>query len=468
MIRAGAFVRWSVIVAVVITVAAGFFEYQRRSGVYWYDVRDDYTYSFVRGSAIKVPLKITAAGFTLPAVDTDWDTAVLPLRVESTLAGGWFEPYIELRSDRSRTEVYFDRGAQGRRHLVFGPELVGSDRTVSMSGEYLSWPDQGQELLLFSSPQATRGRILVIAPHPDDAEIAAFGIYSENDAFVATVTAGDYIDGLYEHLEPDLHERRFLRGRVRAWDSLVVPTWGGVPVERVVNLGYWNHSLEDLFETRDSGSGTAGVETPDPNVYRSGAVVQMLAGRLAQPTWQSLVDDFRVLIETVRPDAIIAPHPALDAAPDHQFTTVALLEALAASGERKALLLLYTNHHVLAEYYPFGPADSSTTLPPWFEDKPAFGGVFSYPVGPALRQRKLFALEAMHDLRAPPRPVTGRDPLERSFQLAAAAVDNLRRNPLDTYSYFRRAVRENELFFVYQPEDRPLISRSVSENFSYR
>ena len=36
--------------------------------------------------------------------------------------------------------------------------------------------------------------MLVIAPHPDDAEIAAYGLYTDTAATVATLTAGDASD----------------------------------------------------------------------------------------------------------------------------------------------------------------------------------------------------------------------------------------------------------------------------------
>lgn len=468
VIRLVGFIRWGIILGVLVLLAGTFLEYQRRGELYWYDVRDNYTYSFASGAAKRVPVEITSTGFTFPAIDDSWDTAVLPLQVESTRLGQWFEPYVEVRSGGAHTLQYFDRGAEGRRYLVFGRQLLKPGQAVTMTGVHLSWPDQGRELLLFSNPGATSGRVLVIAPHPDDAEIAAFGVYSENDAYVATVTAGDYVDDLYEHLEPNSADRRVLRGRARTWDSLVVPTWGGVPADRVVNLGYSNSSLTGLFDKRQDEDTSMSAEAQDPNRFRAGAIDEMLAGRRAQPTWDSLVADLRALVETVRPDAIIAPHPAMDAAPDHQLATVALLQALAESGEHKALLLLYTNHHVFAEYYPFGPSATAIALPPWFEAEPAFGGVFSYPLDAELRQSKLFALDDMHDLRAAPRMVMGQGPVERFFHRLTATVDNLRRNPLDTYSYYRRAVRENELFFVYRPEERSLITRSDSADFNYR
>ena len=467
MTRLRGIVLWILVVGVLIGATGVYLEYQRRAGLYWYDVHADYRYSFERDGTRRVPVQVTATGFSLPDIGRDWDTAVLPLQVESAPLGRWFEPYIEVLAGDSRSVQYLDRGGKGRRYLVFGRELLASNRPVSMRGTHVRWPDQGRELLLFSTPQVASGRMLVIAPHPDDAEIAAFAVYAEGDAYIATVTAGDYDDDRYAALDPDATGRRSLRGRVRTWDSLAVPTWGGVSPHRIVNLGYWNSSLADLFEARN-GTAVVGDVPPDPKVYRAGAVGELLPGRDAAPTWQSLVDDLRVLIETVRPTTIVAPHPALDAAPDHQFTTMALLEALVDSGDQSAVLLLYTNHHVLSEYYPFGPADSAVTLPPWFDDKPEFGGVYSYPVDGNLRQRKLFALDDMHDLRPAPRAVTGRDPVNRFVDLAGDAIRNLWRNPLGTYSYYRRAIRENELFFVYRPDERSKISRPVGDQFSYR
>jgi hypothetical protein len=191
---------------------------------------------------------------------------------------------------------------------------------------------------------------------------------------------------------------------------------------------------------------------PDPNDFRSGAVAELLGGRRAAASWESLVEDMRALLEAVRPEVIVAPHPAIDAAEDHKFTAVALLEALHENNDRETPLLLYTNHHVLSEYYPFGPTHSAVTLPPQFDGTAVPTGIYSYWLGERDRLDKLFALEAMHDLRAAPREMTG-GPAKRFITLAAAAVDDLVRNPLGTYSYFRRAVRANELFFVVPARD---------------
>jgi LmbE family N-acetylglucosaminyl deacetylase len=453
---------------IACVLLAAFLESKRRSGLYWYEVQQDYSYSISPESASKVPLEVTPTGFTVPPLDENWDTALLPVNVVLKRAGRWFEPSVELRAGNRRSIQYFERGVQGRRFLVLHPGLIESGRVVTMSGSHLQWQEQHTELFLFSNPEVSRGRLLVIAPHPDDAEIAAFGLYSHHDSYVATVSAGNYVDGRYAHLEPARAAQDQLRGRARAWDSLVVPTWGGVAPERIVNFGYWNGSLEGLFERREEGEAAQSGPEQDPNLYRSGAVAELLGGRTARPSWSSLVDDLQVLLETVQPNVIVAPHPALDAAPDHRFTTVALLEALKRVSKDEAILLLYTNHHVLSEYYPFGPADTAMTMPPWFDEAEQFGGVFSYELDAHDRQDKLFALEAMHDLRAAPRAITGDDPFVRFAGQLMSALGDLRSNPFDTYSYYRRAVRTNELFFVYRPSDRSGLEHRTETDFRYR
>jgi LmbE family N-acetylglucosaminyl deacetylase len=310
-------------------------------------------------------------------------------------------------------------------------------------------------VISFASPVPDDARVLVLAPHPDDAEIAAFGLYSAHESYVATMTAGNYVDGLYGGLALDDASQDELRGQVRVWDSLVVPQLGGVPPERIVNLGYQTNTLRPFHDAAraDAPAGTAATQPIGP--YRRGAVEALLGGRAASASWASFVADLVALVEATRPEVIVAPHPALDANTDHQYTTIALLEALEALGDGTTTLLLYTNHHVLAEHYPFGASTAMVTLPPWFGGTKFFG-VYSYRLDPQAQLRKLFALEAMHDLRGPPvRLMTGAPGgvLLRRLQEAAGLI---RRDPFGDYSYFRRAVRPNELYFVYPPNARPV------------
>lgn len=456
---------WRIAAVLGVTAFAVVFvlELDRRLGLYWYDVAEDYRYTFASDAAEKLAVQVAAGGITIPELPGGWDTAVLALRIESTIAGHWFEPEIRIETDSTSRVHTFERGSAGLRYLVLDPDAARPG-AVRLTGRHVRWREQDADLLLFSTPEIASAKLLVIAPHPDDAEIAAFGLYSAKDSHVATVSAGNYVDGRYASLAADLSEQERLRGRARAWDSLVVPTWGGVDPRHAVNFGYSNGSIRELYEGRHGPAGFADEPSRNPNDYRSGAVAGMLGGRRAESSWRSLVDDLKAVIESVRPGVIAAPHPLLDAAADHQFTTIALLEALAAAGDDSTVLLLYTNHHVLSEYYPFGPSGTAVTLPPWFDGNSIFFGVYSHPLDEPAQMNKLFALEAMHDLRAAPRLLYG-GPTPRFIAQVTAAVNGIVRDPLGTYSYYRRSVRANEIFFVVRPENRESFEASLAALF---
>ena len=121
------------------------------------------------------------------------------------------------------------------------------------------------------------------------------------------------------------------------------------------------------------------------------------------------------------PDIIAAPHPVLDATMDHRYTTIALFEALDRTGHQPTLLL-YDNHHVYSEFYPYGPSDSLVSLPPWFDADLPMGSVYSHPLDGTAQLDKLFALEAMHDLRPAPRREVG-EAMRREWRRAIAEID---------------------------------------------
>ncbi|HUG04223.1 MAG TPA: PIG-L family deacetylase [Steroidobacteraceae bacterium] len=441
----------TLIAGLALAIALLLAEAWRRHALYWYDVRRDQAYDFPASSHRALPVEIGATETILPAWDGPWDTALLRLRISARLAGWWFEPCIVINSGARADRQCFERGAQGDRYLLLRPGTAVPGQRLELRGQHLDWQPQAAELLLFDNQDLGQGRVLVLSPHPDDAEIAAFGLYSSRESFIVTMTAGNYVDGRYAEVHDDPSVQDALRGEVRSWDSLVVPQWGGVPPERVVNLGYETHSLPRFFAAAQ-GAADAGERDTASASYRQGAIEALLGGRTATADWASVVADLVAVLSTVRPGLIVTPHPALDAAPDHQFTTVALLEALSVVDDDRATLLLYDNHHRLAEYYPFGPSDTWIGPPPWFGGLP-FGGVYSVTLDESAQLRKLFALEAMHDLRAPPRRLTGGPAgifagrLREAFRL-------VRRDPVGDYSYFRRAVRPNELFFVYRPGER--------------
>jgi LmbE family N-acetylglucosaminyl deacetylase len=443
---------WFLVLAVLLLAALLAAEAWRRHGLYWYEVRDDYSYEFDPAAHHAIPVQVSTDGFEWTAPSAGHGTALLELSLDATLAGGWFEPCLEITIGSQRERQCFERGAAGRRYVLLPPGEPGVTSAVQLQGRHLRWPLQDARVLWFPTPSLDGARVLVLAPHPDDAEIAAFGLYASSNAFVATMTAGNYVDGLYGDLGLDAAAQDRLRGEVRVWDSLAVPQLGGVPPGRTVNLGYRTYTLKQSHDTaRTPGAAPAGEPIGD---WRQGAVDELLGGRTATADWDSFVADLVALVVAIRPDVIVTPHPALDDHTDHQYTTIAVLEALEQLQDRHVTLLLYNNHHRLAEHYPYGPSTAVVTLPPWF-DGPRFAGVMSYPLDSSLQLRKLFALEAMHDLRAPPLRLDTGAPAGVLLERLKQAADLVRRDPFGDYSYFRRAVRPNELFFVYPPEARP-------------
>lgn len=439
----------------------------RRHALYWYEVDQDYVYRFHEEPGRLLAVDVSQAGFTFPSTEVPWDTAVIELEISSTPGGYWFEPCIDIAVDAQIGKQCFERGAEGTRYLLLSGERLQPGSVVVLRGRYVRWQSQSAELRLFDNDGAQRDPVLVLAPHPDDAEIAAFGLYSSRPSFVVTMTAGNYVDGLYSGLQVSESAQDTLRGDVRTWDSLVIPLWGGVSTERTVNLGYLTYSLKELHDSAARAAEQGRADGEMIGRYRQGAVQTLLAGRGTEGDWRSVVADVATVVTTVRPRVIVAPHPMLDAHTDHQYTTIALLQALSEIDDNRATLLLYTNHHPQSESYPYGPSDADVTLPPSFDGTMPVAGIYSFTLGPDVQLRKLFALEAMHDLRMAPLRLTG-GPMTVLADRTRQAFELIRRDPFGDYSYYRRAVRPNEIFLAYAPEDRPALQAYLEQHFPAR
>jgi LmbE family N-acetylglucosaminyl deacetylase len=159
-----------------------------------------------------------------------------------------------------------------------------------------------------------------------------------------------------------------------------------------------------------------------------------------QATWAHLVADLEHLVKTTEPDLIVAPYPRLDAHPDHKLSTVALLQALKKLNRQHGSLLLYANHLSSSDHYPFGDAGDLISLPPGI-DNIYFDSIVSVPLDATRQARKHMALDAMIDLR-PDIEIDSLRSVARAFKrvLKLTVTD-------DHISYFRQAVRANELFF---------------------
>ncbi len=378
-------------------------------------------------------------------VDARFDTALLGVQVSVDASAA--APYIEIAAGGTSDRQYFPSGDAGERwlNLTFLRSAVVGTR-ISLRGDGVTFSVPAARLRLFERSHDLSKSVLVLAPHPDDAEIAAFGLYAHanRNTTVVTMTAGNAGSPTYEAVFDDPGEQYLFKGRIRVIDSITIPWQGRIPPDRAFNMGYFDARLAEMHDKRDAVVPEMYRPNTDVNVYRRENIGALLPLRPRESTWGNLVDDTLTLLKKVKPAVIVAPHPQLDSHRDHQYTTVALSEAL-ARWNRPVTLLLYTNH-ADRNRYPYGPAGTLLSLPPPPPGDVIIDRVYSHPLPADLQRLKLFALESMHDLRFTP---------SRQYQLArqdARAMAPEKPGPEPDITYLRRGPRSNELFFVYDRE----------------
>lgn len=402
--------------------------------------KDD-LYNFEAPNITRYPVRLAAAT-KLPDIAGPV-SALLKVRVRAKAVFG--KPFLQMnQQDGVEVRYHFDRAASGIRYLDVSMFGSSGSRELFITTSGLTVEDSA-ELIAFPAP-VINGPVLVLAPHPDDAEIAAYALYKQNDSAVVTVTAGDSGGANYRHFYSDAHRMYDLKRKVRLWDSLSIPMLAGVRPERLANLGYFDETLQAMqaAPTRNF----TGRMTGDNSMQRQRAShgSQLLRPN-AVPNWQSLVEDFAYLLKVLSPSVVVAPHPLLDAHPDHRFTSFALFEAIARERCEAGHLFLYSNHPVYCSKWPFGPAGTGMTLPPWPKTAARLWGFYSQPLSRDDQIEKMFALEAMHDLRRAPPGLDGK--LWGALAPLLEARDAFLRHKVGPYSYFRRAVRSSETFFIY-------------------
>jgi LmbE family N-acetylglucosaminyl deacetylase len=410
-------------------------------------------YQFATGFSTEqqVELVKTQEGlyFVWPRATTSgWDTALLAVRSWGAEA----EPWVEISAGSLRLQQYLDPNALGLRWLNLSGlrEQLKEGMQVEIRVYAVTIETGMATLRLFQNKLDLREKILVLAPHPDDAEIAAFGLYANRNATVITVTSGNAGDMNYRANVSDPAEHYLLKGYLRSVDSVTVPWQGQIPPDRTFNLGYFDARLLTMYQSPDQVIPEFYGPNEDVAPYRRANISKLLSNGSRTNTWNHLVEDLTQILRKVDPSIIVMPHPWLDSHLDHEYASVALVQAIEKWNE-KATFLLYTNH-AAANHYPYGPAGTIMSLPPWSASDILVERVYSHPVDPALQLRKLFALESMHDLRLSPEEQDTCD------------VSGLLRRPdyprVPEVDYLRRGPRSNELFYVYSRDAVKEVIRS--------
>lgn len=407
--------------------------------------QNDDRYQFVAGQGEEqtVTLERTPEGvrFAWPGrTSAGWDTALLAVRS----AGAGASPRVEMAAGAGRIEQHFEASAAGLRWLNLSSlrQHVADGTSVTIRTHDITLEPGAATLRLFANKLDLKGSILIIAPHPDDAEIAAFGLYAGRNATIVTITSGNAGDFNYRAQVSDPAEHYLLKGYLRAVDSVTVPWQGEIPPERCFNLGYFDAQLQAMRQKPDEPVSEMYGPNQDVLPYRKANIGRLLPVASRTATWRHLVEDLVEVLRKVKPAIVVMPHPELDDHSDHQYAAVAASEAI-EQWNGDATFLLYTNH-ASENRYPFGPAGTVTSLPPWNAGDIMVERVYSHPVDARLQRRKLFALESMHDLRLSP------------DEQDTCDLPGLQRRPdyprVPAVDYLRRGPRSEELFFVFGRE----------------
>ncbi|RBJ81531.1 PIG-L family deacetylase [Pseudomonas sp. MWU12-2534b] len=409
----------------------------------FYSPKDDYCYDF-GSEARQIAVRLEAGRLLLdqaPELGAD-ETLILGVQVKSSWIGRFLDPAIEVLGGPSADRQAFERGVNGLRYLnlsgLAGPLVRGE---LQLRGRFCRIQVQPR-LLAWRDPDYRRQRVMVIAPHADDAELAAFGLYSQADeAWIVTLTAGEIEAEHYQAMGMSPVEAARIKGRLRAWDSIAVPRWAGVPEAHCVQLGYFCLQLPAMQADPQQPVASREAQLSDIRLFRQFNPFPLPADRDGLPTWDNLLADLRALLLKARPEVLVLPHPTLDPHPDHICAQAAVMQALEGLEWQPTTVLGYANHLHDNDRWPMGDSGAGVALPPLFDAATALRP-WCLSLSQAEQFDKAMALGMMHDLQ-PKMPFKRR--LRRSIQwLMASRVPST----LGENEFFRKAVRRHELFWL--------------------
>jgi LmbE family N-acetylglucosaminyl deacetylase len=403
----------------------------------------------LRDDCNAIPIILGPDGFDLPTdLDATGQTVLLCFTVAASFLGRLRSPYVALGDQQSGYRQYFERGAAGQRYLnltpIFQQGTSEPPRRVSLYGSSIGWATEAS-LLIFPAPLVGKSDVLVLAPHPDDAEIAAFGMYSSHRSWVVTITAGERGTG---NLPADMTvtARSERAASLRVSESLSIPRLAGVQPQQCANLVLPDGVLR-LMAREPLRPFRLACEPILPRAeLRSKNPIPELQVGSADCTWIGLVAEIRLVLSLSRPQIVICPHPLMDKHSDHVYTTVALAQAMRDLEGPHPTIFLYVVHADGVPAYPLGPTESLVGVPPGCGNDWLCDAVYSHMLEPALQRAKYLAVAATHatrtyreadrQLRNSLKPFTAR---------LLARIAGLQADPT---SFLRRAPRPNEMYFV--------------------
>jgi len=443
LIAAGVLVAWwlPLILAVVLWAAheAWFADHL------FYSPNEDYAYAFPHGS--EVPgLRLDAGRLLLDAPLAADDTLIVGIELRSSWLGRFIDPAVELLGLQTPDRQVFERGVGGRRYLnLTGAADALAAGKLRVRGRFCRINGQ-PTLWRFRQPDYRQQRVMVIAPHADDAELAAFSLYSQAaESWIVTLTAGEIEAEHYQQMGLSKAQAAQLKGRLRAWDSIAVPRWAGVPEAQCVQLGYFCMQLAAMQAAPDQAQASREAQLSDTRLFRQFNAFALPGDVDGAPTWHNLIADLRALLLKARPQVIVLPTPLLDPHADHICAHAAILEALEGLAWQPDTLLGYANHLHDNDRWPMGDSGAGVALPPRFDTADELVPC-SFTLALSQQQDKAMALGMMHDLQ-PRAPFKRR--VRRWLQQVLAGRSP---SPYGENEFFRKAVRRHELLWVLKQD----------------
>ena len=406
----------------------------KRLKKYKYNQNKDYKYKLDKNFLKKTSIQNNY--ILLDDSDLFYDTLLIKVEIIKSFSSLFFKPYILIEGSTH----YFEYGASGIRYLNISQLnkdklLIVCKHTKLKSNELEIYGYKNNIDLMTQN-------ILILAPHADDAEIAAFGLYkSAKNITIITTTIGE--DGVCNYCA--LYNNNKLKNSIkkaelRTLDALSVPLLGGVPIQNNLTLGYFGSSLK-WMNTNPEKEACSQIEGfYKSNDFRKVSHATIKLEKMLIPTHTAFISDLQKVIEQLCPDIIVTPHPTIDSHPDHKYTTIGLLESLSQL-DYDCKLLMYTNHLNISETYPIGKRSSSVSLPP-NQEAFYFNSIYSFHLTAELQVDKFFALESIHDLRD---SLVSLSPY-KAYSYTLKKVKRILFGK--DKSYYQRAIRSQELFFV--------------------
>ena len=401
----------------------------------FYSPKWDYQYQFPQ-STERHEVHLEKNTLNFEGVLASNSSVFLQVKVHSDFFGYFRDPRVDLEGGRQD----FERGAQGIRYINLTGMSSQLAEGLALNPKHCRL-DKEAVLWVFTQP-ITQGAVLVLAPHSDDAELAAFSVcQSAYDVSLVTISQGEIGAQFYQRMGLDKASAAKLKGRLRAWDSMVIPLWSGIPSSRCWQLGYYCLQLPVMQQEPNQPVSSRESGEADIRAARRHNPTLLPGDQSGQSTWVNLVADLSALLETIKPVVIVTPHPELDPHPDHIAVTQALQEAISSSTWQPSQLWLYANHLHDNDRWPMGPEGGGVALPPAYGSLPA-DALYSCTLSRDQQIDKAMALAMQHDLQA---PLSRKQRIRRCIQRYLVG----RRWPVTGEDeFFRKAVRSQEIFWI--------------------